>query len=107
MGLVYNTVKNILIAPKMLQPEVSILVLGAWGCGAFGGDPSQISGLFVKALAKGKLGQLYSEVHFAIPKGTGENSNFDVFRQTFKNSGLKVKEVRPQPSPKYAAREAR
>lgn len=75
LNLMHETVKNIFIAPVLEEPQINTLVLGAWGCGAFGGDPEQISELFMRVLTAG-LGRLYSEVHFAVPEGR----NADVFR---------------------------
>ena len=56
--------------------EDSILVLGAWGCGAFGNDPWVIGTMFAEVLA-GIMGEVhnnpglqsiwYREIHFAIP----------------------------------------
>eukprot|EP00928_Gymnodinium_smaydae_P059185 TRINITY_DN4242_c1_g2_i1.p1 TRINITY_DN4242_c1_g2~~TRINITY_DN4242_c1_g2_i1.p1 ORF type:complete len:415 (+),score=76.83 TRINITY_DN4242_c1_g2_i1:61-1305(+) len=95
-ALMYNTVRSILIAPRVFQPKVSVLVLGAWGCGAFGGDPVLISELFAQALAMEGLGTLYAEVHFAIP-GRGEGKqvgpdNAAVFRQTLRKYKIDVVE---------------
>ncbi len=40
------------------------LVLGAWGCGAFGNDPEQVAGHFARALQQ--LDGVFDEVEFAI-----------------------------------------
>lgn len=37
INLMYKTIKAIFIGPKYIDPHTTILVLGAWGCGAFGG----------------------------------------------------------------------
>lgn len=78
-----RAVVSILVAPRLAGPEVTTLVLGAWGCGAFGGDPAQISELFGRAIWTEGLGSLYDEVHFAIPKGP----NADAFRKTLASFG--------------------
>ena len=61
---------------------VSRLVLGAWGCGAFGGDPHQAARTVQSAIATDGGG--IDEIVFAIP-GTGRRSklNLDAFRQAF------------------------
>lgn len=87
-ALLYESVKAILIASHMKQPEVTTVVLGAWGCGAFGGDPKNISELFCRALVHDRLGRLYREVHFAIPRFGEEDHNADVFRETFRREGV-------------------
>eukprot|EP00913_Durusdinium_trenchii_P017748 g16678.t1 len=67
LKLMRNSVEAIFIAPRLVRKDINTLVLGAWGCGAFGGDPKEISELFSSVLAE--LGSLYQEVHFAIPGG--------------------------------------
>lgn len=90
--LLYRTMCSIFVAPRLVQPApaVNVLVLGAWGCGAFGGDPVQIADMFVRALVQDNYGQLYKEVHFAIPKGSPENMNHDAFRKVFEDRGIQV-----------------
>lgn len=78
-----GAMRSIFVAPKLMQPEVTTLVLGAWGCGAFGGDPALYSELFIEALTKENFGQHYKEVHFAIPEGP--DGNYEAFRQAFAN----------------------
>lgn len=83
-GLMYSTVKAIFIAPRIFDPELTTIILGAWGCGAFGGDPREVSALFCRALAEDGLGRLYREVHFAIPKSGQEDRNADAFREALR-----------------------
>lgn len=85
--LIYRAIQSIFIAPVMVEPHVNTLVLGAWGCGAFGGDPAQISDLFAQALVCDNLGQPYREVHFAIPCG----KNCDVFLEHFRRHRVRVR----------------
>lgn len=51
------------------------IVLGAWGCGAFGNDPELVSHIFKSQIQFSNL----KKVVFAIPSG----SNLDVFKKTF------------------------
>merc|ERR1712187_404426 len=88
--LVLETMRSIFLAPKILQPNLRVLVLGAWGCGAFGGDPGQMGDLFAEALGEG-LGSLYDEVHFAIPVSGDRNA--DAFRRALQNAGMKLTEL--------------
>jgi len=82
--LMMETVRSIFLAPQGLQPSLRILVLGAWGCGAFRGDAKQVSQLFATAISSEGLGSLYDEVHFAIPGGR----NHDVFAKTLREAGI-------------------
>jgi len=88
--LIYKTVHSIFIAPRLIEPEVTTLILGAWGCGAFACDPKQIAELFVRALISDSFGELYKEVHFAIPKLTPTDINYEAFIKVFKEFGLKM-----------------
>jgi len=76
-SLIYSTMETIFKAPFVWLPETNVLILGAWGCGAFGGDPREIAELFVKVLMTEDFGKLYKEIHFAIPPGP----NHDAFSQ--------------------------
>jgi len=93
LTFMYNTVRSIFVAPLMAQPQTAVLVLGAWGCGAFGGDPKDVSELFAQALASEDLGQLYKEVHFAIPESDRSDSNAAVFRETFRRREIAFREL--------------
>lgn len=86
--MMYNTIKSIFIAPKLKAPNMEVLILGAWGCGAFGGDPHLVSELFVHALCDDSLAQLYKEIHFAIPTSEYTATNHNVFRQALQKRGL-------------------
>merc|ERR1712032_234077 len=88
--LIYKTIESILIAPRTIEPQVNTLVLGAWGCGAFGGDPVQVSDLFVRALTHGNLGRLYREIHFAIPCASPRDRNYAIFLECFQKHKLQV-----------------
>lgn len=72
--------KNVLaIACDVGVPNV---LLGAWGCGAFGGEPAVASRTAKNALAD--FGAAFERVVFAIPgKGKQSKRNLEVFSQTF------------------------
>lgn len=82
LELMYETVKTVFIAPLLQARKAGeiTLVLGAWGCGAFGCHPKDIADLFVRALTQDRLGRLYREVHFAIPPGPNAEAFKEVFR---------------------------
>ena len=67
LDLMYKTIEAVFRVPQVEEAgTVTTLILGAWGCGAFSCDPVEISKLFAQALSRGRLGELYQEVHFAI-----------------------------------------
>ncbi|CAD7934244.1 unnamed protein product [Amoebophrya sp. A120] len=44
-----------------------VLILGAWGCGAFGCDAQQMVSLFAQVILELNLDKLYEEICFAVP----------------------------------------
>jgi uncharacterized protein (TIGR02452 family) len=69
------------LAIGMLHGHDSI-VLGAWGCGSFGNDPSQIAKLFHRALEQNFTGA-YSQVIFAIVDWSPEKRFIGPFQKVF------------------------
>lgn len=64
------------------------LVLGAWGCGAFGNNPNVVSALFEKALTKGlledrPLAAYFNHIVFAVYTRTEEDPNLNAFKARF------------------------
>ena len=72
--------RNVLaIASDVGIPNV---LLGAWGCGAFGGDPVVASQAAKKAILE--IGPAFDRIVFAIPgKGKQSQHNLDTFSRTF------------------------
>ena len=60
------------------------LILGAWGCGAFGNDPERIAGIFRHAL-HGRFADQFDEVVFAISDPNPEPHCHRSFQSTFLN----------------------
>ena len=58
------------------------LVLGAWGCGAFGNKPQNVAGYFKKVLIDEGYGYFFDEVRFAI-YGSENGKNITEFRRVF------------------------
>ncbi len=62
--------------------SVSHLLLGAWGCGAFRGDPEMAARTAKLAIQRQAAGM--KRIVFAIPgKGRQSKANLDAFRQVF------------------------
>lgn len=61
--------------------DVEVLILGAFGCGAFGNDPSTVAEIF-KNLLDSKYKNCFDKVIFAVP-AAGKNHN--VFKEVFQN----------------------
>ncbi|CAJ1334324.1 unnamed protein product [Effrenium voratum] len=92
LRLMRNTIRAVFLAPRVMRPDTNTLILGAWGCGAFGGNPHDISELFAAVLADEGLGTLYQEVHFAIPGGRYDTTNGKVFWETLRKK-VDVQEI--------------
>lgn len=58
------------------------LVLGAWGCGVFRNDPTEVAGLFVAALASPFRGA-FAEVVFAVLDSSPERRFIGPFERAF------------------------
>jgi uncharacterized protein (TIGR02452 family) len=61
------------------------LLLGAWGCGVFQNDPSQIAAWFARYLTNGgKYSRCFEQVQFAVYDRSKEQKVIQAFQQTFK-----------------------
>lgn len=58
------------------------VILGAWGCGAFGNDPREIAGLFHAAL-QGPFREVFAGVVFAIRDWSSERRFIGPFERAF------------------------
>lgn len=75
-------IDNFLKTAKLNGAEV--LILGAWGCGAFRGDPGQISKAFKDVLGEDIA---FLEVHFGIiTPMESDKSNLSEFKKTFEEA---------------------
>ena len=61
------------------------LILGAWGCGAFGNDAEMVSDLFRDALKElyRNDGELFRKIDFAVRSGDPPSYNFREFSRNF------------------------
>lgn len=65
------------------------LVLGAWGCGAFGNDAKLISNIFYEAITDFKycgctIDDLFESINFAVLDRTPDKYNFKEFNRNFR-----------------------
>ena len=65
------------------------LVLGAWGCGAFGHNPYQVANYFYQLLFDEGYRYYFETIIFAI-YDTGEKKNFNAFSEVFWNVSAKL-----------------
>lgn len=61
---------------------VNVLVLGAFGCGAFRNDPAVVAEAYKAALIE--MGKYFDKVVFAIYCGRYETENYDIFNEIIK-----------------------
>nr|CAE7221395.1 NPHP3 [Symbiodinium pilosum] len=78
------TVRIRAVLHAALQSGHPNLVLGAWGCGAFGNPPREVAQLFCQQLASDDFRGAFDSVVFAIidPKGDGNLRPFREVLQT-------------------------
>ncbi|MET9490369.1 TIGR02452 family protein [Nocardia sp. NPDC006630] len=63
------------------------VVLGAWGCGAYGNDPGLVAGVFLALLADGgRFDGHFDEITFAILDRTPEAATLNAFRTALPGS---------------------
>ena len=77
----YNKIKAIIDCA--VENNIDILILGAFGCGAFGNDPKLVSKIFKKILIDEKYFEYFFKVHFAIFSMPYETKNLNEFQNTF------------------------
>ena len=85
-AMVYNRIMGMLKCSAYLGYRH--LVLGAWGCGAFGNDAHVISDLFYKALKELNYNRLrekdlFRRIDFAVLDRTQDQYNFKEFYRNF------------------------
>ena len=78
----YNKAKRIL--DVAINNDVDIIILGAYGCGAFHNDPKDVAGAYKEVLEKEGYRKYFKKVVFAIPI-LGDSINYDAFYKVFKN----------------------
>ena len=61
--------------------DADVLVLGAFGCGAFRNPPELVAEVFHHLLVKNGYGRFFRKVIFAIKKNDERNTNLEAFRK--------------------------
>ena len=79
--LVYSRLKAIIECG--VENNVDNLILGAYGCGAFGNDPQLVSKIFKNILIDEEYYKYFLKVHFAIFTMSNEVKNLNEFNKTF------------------------
>lgn len=84
--LLYNRIMGMLHVAAACRYHY--LVLGAWGCGAFGNDPKQVAQLFFRAFKEFRRGDYgyytyFRGVAFAVPDHSSSQDLFRCFQELF------------------------
>lgn len=66
------------------ERDIHALVLGAWGCGAFGNDPQVVADIFHHKLVSEGMGEYFETIIFAV-KAPADAPNVTAFQQAFKD----------------------
>ncbi len=78
-----------LIINTAMRHNVTHLILGAFGCGAFKNPPEIVSDEFYNQLIKKFSAMTFKNIIFAIPYTTYSKHNYDVFAEKFTFSNIK------------------
>lgn len=62
------------------------IVLGAFGCGAFGNPPRQIASIFKKVLGEDEFAEMFDAIYFAIIEDE-KRGNYKTFNEVFSETG--------------------
>ena len=66
-----------------------VIILGAWGCGVFKNNPSDVTGYFRKYLIENRLfNSCFNRVHFAILDKTKNKTIIEPFKNAFSTKEL-------------------
>jgi len=60
-----------------------VLVLGAWGCGAFRNNPEDVAGVFAGLLRHAAFSRPFRRIVFAVLSPEGDSPNLAAFRRAF------------------------
>jgi uncharacterized protein (TIGR02452 family) len=79
----YHRIRNILEVAA--ANDTDILVLGAFGCGAFNNPPALVADVFRELLIDKGYFRFFRKTAFAVKKNNSANTNLEAFREAFKN----------------------
>ena len=74
--------RSLIILRTAVKYGYKNLVLGAWGCGAFGNDPVMVADCFRQALETDHLKSYFETVCFAV-YGKEDSKNYSAFKSVF------------------------
>ena len=77
----YHRIRNILEVAA--ANDTDILVLGAFGCGAFNNPPELVAGVCKELLIDMGYYRFFRKIAFAIKRNDRENTNLEAFRTVF------------------------
>ena len=77
----YHRIRNIL--EVAIANDTDILVLGAFGCGAFNNPPVLVADVFRELLVDKGYFRFFRKIAFAIKKNNSANTNLEAFQEAF------------------------
>lgn len=79
-NMLYKIESMLAFAPR---EDYDVLILGAWGCGAFGHDAKDVAGYFKEALVDMEYYKYFKKIIFAVYDTTPEQYNYRAFLDVF------------------------
>lgn len=81
-----NKIKNLLLVAAAYKYDT--LILGAWGCGAFGHKAKDVAGYFRSVLVDQKYSQFFKQIVFAVYDRSSSQYNYLSFTRAFDEYGV-------------------
>lgn len=81
---IVRTLANMYCAVKQYLPDTDTFILGAWGCGAYGNDPTTMSRVMNEINLK--YGGAFKTIVFAVPEGVNTKEFRDNITVMIKNT---------------------
>ena len=79
--IMLRRIENFLM--KAVEEGYQTLVLGAWGCGAFGHNPVRVAACFQKALYEEGFAGFFQEIAFAVLDHSSDQRCYQAFQRQF------------------------
>lgn len=74
-----------------IDNEVEVIILGAFGCGAFKNPPEVVAKTFHEMIEENNYGNYFKKIVFAIKSNYSNNDNYDIFSNELYSGYIQVK----------------
>lgn len=85
-AIMENRIEGMLCAA--LREDYNVLILGAWGCGAFGHDANDVAGYFKNIIVNKEYYKYFKKIVFAVLDTSKQRYNYRSFCKVFGDRGV-------------------